>query len=220
MVAAASVVVVVGAVAGLLTALDDAGGGEAEAARPQASPSVRPDALPASPPSSPPPSPSRSASPSPTPRKSTPAPTPRRTATKEEPGTTAAATRLYRHPDSQVADWLRAHPGDPRRDVIANRIAGHPAAVWFTDHTPATLTSRVRAVTSAAAAQGRVPVLVPYAIPDRDCGGHSEGGAPDLDAYDAWIDRFAAGLGSGRPPGCTTTRVTPAGTPPPSRRAG
>lgn len=197
MVAAASVVVAVGAVAGLLTALGDAGGGEAEAARPQVSPPVRPDALPASPSSSPPPSPSRSASPSPTPRKSTPAPTPRRTATKEEPGTTAAATRLYRHPDSQVADWLRAHPGDPRRDVIADRIAGHPAAVWFTDHTPATLTSRVRAVTSAAAAQGRVPVLVPYAIPDRDCGGHSEGGAPDLDAYDSWIDRFAAGLGSG-----------------------
>ncbi len=37
----------------------------------------------------------------------------------------------------------------------------------------------------------------PYAIPDRDCGGHSQGGAPDLDAYDDWIDRFAAGLGSG-----------------------
>ncbi|NEC81988.1 glycoside hydrolase family 6 protein, partial [Streptomyces sp. SID7958] len=33
--------------------------------------------------------------------------------------------------------------------------------------------------------------------PDRDCGGHSQGGAPDLDAYDGWIDRFAAGLGGG-----------------------
>ncbi len=42
-----------------------------------------------------------------------------------------------------------------------------------------------------------MPVVVPYAIPDRDCGGHSEGGAPDLDAYDDWIDLFAAGLGSG-----------------------
>ncbi|MCZ9347701.1 glycoside hydrolase family 6 protein, partial [Streptomyces sp. TRM76130] len=46
-----------------------------------------------------------------------------------------------------------------------------------------------------AAAQGRVPVLVPYAVPDRDCGGHSQGGAPGLAAYDDWIDRFAAGLG-------------------------
>ncbi|KAB2977010.1 glycoside hydrolase family 6 protein [Streptomyces sp. SS1-1] len=59
------------------------------------------------------------------------------------------------------------------------------------------MTARVRAVTSAGAAQGRTPVVVPYVIPDRDCGGYSEGGAPDLAAYDAWIDRFAAGLGSG-----------------------
>lgn len=38
---------------------------------------------------------------------------------------------------------------------------------------------------------------MPYAIPDRDCGGASEGGAPSLDAYDGWITDFAAGLGSG-----------------------
>ncbi|GAB2854040.1 hypothetical protein GCM10027074_21190 [Streptomyces deserti] len=107
------------------------------------------------------------------------------------------SARLYRHPDSNVLDWVEANPGDPRRPVIESRIADQPAAVWFADFTPATITGRVRAVTSGAAAQGRVPVLVPYAIPDRDCGGHSQGGAPDLDAYDAWIDRFAAGLGSG-----------------------
>ncbi|UXI77770.1 glycoside hydrolase family 6 protein, partial [Streptomyces vinaceusdrappus] len=98
---------------------------------------------------------------------------------------------------SQGLAWGRAHPDDPRRDVIRSRIADHPAAVWFADHTPSTITSRVRAVTSGGAAEGRVPVVVPYAIPDRDCGGHSEGGAPDLDAYDDWIDLFAAGLGSG-----------------------
>jgi endoglucanase len=69
--------------------------------------------------------------------------------------------------------------------------------VWFADFSPENITSRVRAVTSGGAAQGRVPVVVPYVIPDRDCGGYSEGGAPDLDAYDDWIDRFAAGLGSG-----------------------
>ncbi|MFI7394438.1 glycoside hydrolase family 6 protein [Streptomyces tendae] len=202
MVAAASVVVAVGTVAGMLTALGDEDAGGAGRAGPQVSRSVRLDALPVSPslsPSSPPsPSaePSRSASPSPTARRATPAPAPEGTSAQREPRTAAPATRLYRHTESQVLDWVRAHPGDPRQDVIAARIAGHPAAVWFTDHTPATITARVRAVTSAGAAQGRVPVLVPYAIPDRDCGGHSEGGAPGLDAYDAWIDRFAAGLGS------------------------
>ncbi|MFJ6073252.1 glycoside hydrolase family 6 protein [Streptomyces sp. NPDC093065] len=197
MVAAASVVVAVGTATGVLTALGDEDGGGADAARPQVTHLVRPDTPPAAPPASPSPSaaPSRSPSPSPATGKPAPAPSPGRTSEKEKPP--PAATRLYRHPDSQVLDWVRAHPGDPRQDVIASRIADRPAAVWFADHTPATITARVREVTSAGAAQGRVPVLVPYAIPDRDCGGHSEGGAPDLDAYDAWIDRFAAGLGSG-----------------------
>ncbi|CAM5238568.1 hypothetical protein SAURM35S_04702 [Streptomyces aurantiogriseus] len=65
------------------------------------------------------------------------------------------------------------------------------------EYAPEAITSQVSEVTSGAAAEGRVPVLVPYAIPDRDCGGASEGGAPDLDAYAGWIDRFAAGLGHG-----------------------
>nr|WP_233435985.1 glycoside hydrolase family 6 protein [Streptomyces anulatus] len=38
---------------------------------------------------------------------------------------------------------------------------------------------------------------MPYATPDRDCGGASRGGAPDLAAYDAWIRQFAEGLGAG-----------------------
>ncbi|MFE5261523.1 glycoside hydrolase family 6 protein [Streptomyces coelicoflavus] len=196
MVVAASVVVAVGTVTGMLTASGDEDGDGAGAARPQVTHSVRPDTPTASP--SPPPSavPSRSASSSPATGRPAPAPSPKRASEKAEPPPTAA-TRLYRHSGSQVLDWVRAHPDDPRRDVIASRIADRPAAVWFADHTPATITARVRAVTSAGAAQGRVPVLVPYAIPDRDCGGHSEGGAPDLDAYDAWIDRFAAGLGPG-----------------------
>ena len=92
---------------------------------------------------------------------------------------------------------MQDNPRDRRAAVIESRIADRPAAVWFADYTPATITSRVRAVTSGGAAQGRVPVVVAYAIPDRDCGGASQGGAPDLGAYDAWIDGFAAGLGSG-----------------------
>jgi endoglucanase len=114
----------------------------------------------------------------------------RRARTLAGPGT------LYRHPDSQVLDWVRDNPGDPRGTAIENGIAARPAAVWFTDPTPATTTSRVAAVASAGAARGQVPVLVAYAIPDRDCGGASQGGASSLDAYDAWIDAFAAGLGS------------------------
>ncbi|MBY8342144.1 glycoside hydrolase family 6 protein [Streptomyces spinosirectus] len=189
MVAAASVVVAVGTAAGLISALGDGRG--ADEARPEVTGSLRLEQLPVVP------SPSvNSASPSAgSKRTATLAPSATRPARK--PHTAPAATGLYRHPDSQVLDWVRAHPGDPRTAVIKSRIADRPAAVWFADFTPSTIASRVRAVTSGAAAQGRVPVVVAYAIPGRDCGGASEGGAPDLAAYDAWIEKFALGLGSG-----------------------
>ncbi|MFJ4203041.1 glycoside hydrolase family 6 protein [Streptomyces sviceus] len=194
MVAAASVVVAVGTATGILSALDDRHG--SDEARPglvsgspsRSSPSAVPSASRPAPRSA---SPSASAS-----AKPSASPSPRRASAGSAKPRPSTATRLYRHPDSQVLDWVQDHPSDRRAGVIAARIADRPAAVWFADYTPATIASRVRAVTSGGAAQGRVPVLVPYAIPDRDCGGASQGGAPDLGAYDAWIDRFAAGLGS------------------------
>ncbi|MEW2614966.1 glycoside hydrolase family 6 protein [Streptomyces sp. NPDC047880] len=195
MVVAASLVVAAGAVAGVLAAFDDRRASD-EAAPPEVSASPRLAPLPAVPSSSAPAT-AGPASPSPSPSvRRTQSPAPSRTETKREPPTTVPG-RLYRHPDSQVLEWVRSHSGDPRHAVIASRIAEQPAAVWFADHSPQTVTARVAAVTSGGAATGRVPVLVPYAIPGRDCGGHSQGGAPGLDAYDAWIDLFAAGLGSG-----------------------
>jgi endoglucanase len=188
LVVAASIVVAVGAVTGMINALDDERG--ANTARPDATGATLLVPLPDTP--SPSASAKASASASATPKR-TAAPSPTKTG-KARPA--AVSPRLYRHPESQVLDWVRDHPDDPRTEVIASRIADQPAAVWFADFTPSTITSRVRAVTSGAAAQGRVPVVVPYAIPDRDCGGASEGGAGDFDAYDGWIDNFAAGLGS------------------------
>ncbi|MEU9173625.1 glycoside hydrolase family 6 protein [Streptomyces sp. NPDC048420] len=195
MVAAASVVVAVGTTTGMLSALDDRGGSDeagpafvSGSPSPNLPPVVRSaseSAVPSDPSASS--SPSVKASASPSPKKASPSP----------PKARAAATRLYRHPASQVLDWVQDNPRDWRADVIESRIADRPAAVWFADYAPATITSRVRAVTTGGAAQDRVPVVVAYAIPDRDCGGASQGGAPDLGAYDAWIDRFAAGLGSG-----------------------
>lgn len=190
MVAAASVVVAVGTVTGMMSAVGDGRG--ADEARPAVTSSPRLEPLPAVPS----PSPSATKSPSPT-ASSTKKASPKASASRAGKKRQAApvSTRLYRYPESRVLDWVRANPDDPRRAVIESRIADQPAAVWFADHSPESITSRVRAVASGGAARGRTPVLVPYAIPDRDCGGHSEGGAPDLAAYDAWIDRFAAGLG-------------------------
>lgn len=187
MVALACAVVGVGAVSGAVAALGDKGGGTA---RPAPSPSPAVATLPAVPaPASVAPPPPRA-----TPRAARPSTAPRPPATPS-PARGAISAPLYRSPDSQVLDWVRAHPGDPRRPLIERRIADRPTAVWFTAYDPDAITREVRAVTSAAAAQGRVAVLVPYAIPGRDCGGASQGGAPDLAAYDRWMGNFAAGLG-------------------------
>lgn len=195
MAVAASAVVAVGTAMGVITAT--AGEGEETTARPDttASPVLEPlpavstaSASPATVSPSPSPSPSRTGG-----TRAAPSPSP-----SEKPlRRTASAAGLYRHPESQVLDWVRGHRDDPRRPLIESRIAAQPAAVWFAAYNPTGVTAQVRDVTSAAAGAGRTPVLVPYAIPDRDCGGASEGGAPGLAEYDAWMGRFAEGLGSG-----------------------
>ncbi|MFF0190437.1 glycoside hydrolase family 6 protein [Streptomyces sp. NPDC005244] len=188
MVAAASAVVAIATVTAMVSALGDGRASDEAKPPPTGAPSLRP--LPGVPTSSP-------GRPTPSPSPSVKKHVARPSVSASGPRTVAAPARLYSHPDSQVQEWVDAHPGDARRAVIESRIADRPAAVWFADFTPSTVTARVRAMTSAAVADGRVPVVVPYAVPQRDCGGASEGGAPDLAAYDAWIDDFAAGLGSG-----------------------
>ncbi|MFJ5231299.1 glycoside hydrolase family 6 protein [Kitasatospora sp. NPDC088391] len=113
-------------------------------------------------------------------------------------GSLPADTQFYKDPASQVVKWVAANPGDSRTPVVSRRIASQPQAVWFANYRPDNVTSDVRTITSAAAQAGRVPVVVAYMIPNRDCGGASAGGAPDLASYDAWVGRFAAGLGSSR----------------------
>lgn len=113
-------------------------------------------------------------------------------------GSLPSGTQLYKDPTSQVARWVAANPGDSRQPVISRRIASQPQAIWFSNYSPSTVTNDVRAITGPAAAAGQVPVLAVYEIPNRDCGGASAGGAPDLSSYDAWVRNFAAGLGSGQ----------------------
>ncbi|MFI9601189.1 glycoside hydrolase family 6 protein [Streptomyces sp. NPDC052043] len=112
------------------------------------------------------------------------------------PGSMPAGTQFYTDPESQVVKWVAANPGDSRQPVISAKIASQPQAVWFSTYSPSTVTADVSKVTSAAASAGQVPVLVAYTIPNRDCGGASAGGAPDLASYDSWAGSFAAGLGS------------------------
>jgi endoglucanase len=110
-------------------------------------------------------------------------------------------TRFYvRPPDSgavtQVAGLLRSrHLGDALR---VGAMEATPQAVWFTGGSPRDVEAAVRDTMRKAALESRVPVLVAYDIPFRDCAQYSAGGATDTAAYEAWIDGFAKGIGRGR----------------------
>ncbi|MCD0446722.1 glycoside hydrolase family 6 protein [Glycomyces sp. A-F 0318] len=109
-------------------------------------------------------------------------------------GVTAQAQALWTNPNTQAAEWVAENPNDWRAAMIRDRVAETPAGTWFTQHNPSTIQSQVQGVVSAAAADGAAPIMVVYNIPNRDCGGHSGGGAPDHQSYRQWVDAFAAGL--------------------------
>ena len=111
---------------------------------------------------------------------------------------TSAPTRFFiPEPDpgalKQIAALLK------KRDIKgALQIAAMvttPQAVWFTDGTPKQVEKAVKKVIAKAALERRVPVLVAYNVPYRDCAQYSAGGATDTAAYEAWIDGFAKGIG-------------------------
>ncbi|MEU2391518.1 glycoside hydrolase family 6 protein [Streptomyces sp. NPDC007369] len=117
--------------------------------------------------------------------------------------TSTAREGFYTDPANNAATWVKNNPGDPRAAKIKSAIADHNTVKWFgdwdADRNPATgIQAEVSDYVGAAAAQGRVPVLVAYNIPGRDCGGASSGGAGSPALYKAWIDKFAQGI-AGRP---------------------
>jgi endoglucanase len=110
----------------------------------------------------------------------------------------AADSVYYVDPDTNAARWVAANPNDSRTAVIRDRIASVPQGRWFTQNNPSTVRGEVDAFVGAAAAAGKIPILVVYNIPNRDCSGASSGGLPSHTAYRQWIDQVAAGL-AGRP---------------------
>jgi cellulase/cellobiase CelA1 len=91
-------------------------------------------------------------------------------------GRGAGASRLFTDPDTQAANWVRAHPGDPRVHEIRQRIANQPTAKWLGAWS-GDITAAVSGYASAASTEHKVPVLVAYDIPRLDCGGSSAAGA-------------------------------------------
>jgi endoglucanase len=115
-------------------------------------------------------------------------------------GDPLAGAMLYVSPNSAAAQAGRALEvqGDTRDAELLRRIYSQPTATWFTNGA-APVKSQVSALVGDAVAAGRLPVLVAYAIPHRDCAsGYSAGGAGTPAEYLAWIAQFAAGIGRRR----------------------
>ncbi|MEY2847557.1 MAG: hypothetical protein RI885_222 [Actinomycetota bacterium] len=100
-----------------------------------------------------------------------------------DPGS-AVARAVASTSDSQVRSSLMA-------------ISRQPLGTWFGEWS-GDIRSAVRARVDGADARGGVATLVMYAIPHRDCGGHSAGDAMTADRYRAWVTAFVAGLGTSR----------------------
>lgn len=118
------------------------------------------------------------------------------------PGTANAATgnplagwRLYIPPHSPAAASAAADPAHARQ---FDKIARISHAMWFTGGSPAATRATARVLVTAAATAHRLPVLVAYDIPRRDCGSYSAGGAPSAAAYRSWIGALASGVGRHR----------------------
>ncbi|WP_200875778.1 glycoside hydrolase family 6 protein [Lysobacter antibioticus] len=116
------------------------------------------------------------------------------------PGAASAANQnggFYVDPYSNPAIWVRDHAGDPRATRIGSAISTRPMARWFGNWS-GNINTAVASFVGAAQTADKLPILVAYNIPGRDCGSHSGGGAGSPEAYRAWISGFAAGIGSRR----------------------
>ncbi|MEW2070744.1 glycoside hydrolase family 6 protein [Streptomyces sp. NPDC007346] len=98
------------------------------------------------------------------------------------------------NPDGNAARQVTAYEkdGDEANAELIRKIAQQPVGEWVR---PDDAESEVRRVTEAAAKADRDALLVLYNIPHRDCGQFSKGGAADADAYRAWLDSVAKGIG-------------------------
>jgi endoglucanase len=114
-------------------------------------------------------------------------------ATAAEPDPDLPGAQLYVNPFSTTLEAAQKLSGQARSD--AQLLGSIPSAEWFTKGTPAEVEAAVDKVVTAAAATGKMPVLVAYNLPFRDCAQYSAGGAADTAAYATWIDAFAAGIG-------------------------
>ncbi|MGI4895685.1 MAG: glycoside hydrolase family 6 protein [Janthinobacterium lividum] len=96
------------------------------------------------------------------------------------------------NPDGHAAQAL-ATTGDAGERAALQRLAAQGSAEWLGDWTTDVARAAGDVVRKARAAQ-QTPTFVAYAIPHRDCGAYSAGGATDAGAYRDWIADLAEGV--------------------------
>jgi endoglucanase len=92
---------------------------------------------------------------------------------------------------AQAATW--AEQGRTVDAEQVRQIADQPVALWVVAGND--VARQVGEYVDRATWAGRGPLLVLYGIPDRDCGGHSGGGAADAAAYRRYVADVVAGIG-------------------------
>lgn len=98
----------------------------------------------------------------------------------------------YSRPAIQVREWRDTRAADAS---LIEKIASQPRAQWTTEPKDAAkLAARYAEVTP----NGELLILVVYAIPHRDCGLYSRGGAASATAYRRYIDTVARAIGPRR----------------------
>lgn len=102
---------------------------------------------------------------------------------------------FYVDPNSNPAAWVRQNSGHPDATLIRTQIAEKAGGRWFGNWS-GDIASAVTSFTTAADTADKLPILIAYNIPGRDCGSHSGGGAGSPEAYRTWISRFADGIGN------------------------
>ncbi|MEU5700870.1 glycoside hydrolase family 6 protein [Streptomyces aurantiacus] len=98
------------------------------------------------------------------------------------------------NPDGNAAEQVATYVKDGKDEdaELIRTIAEQPTGEWLT---PENAEQEARGFTEAAAKADRDSLLVVYNIPHRDCGQFSGGGAADGNAYRAFIDQVAGGIG-------------------------
>jgi endoglucanase len=87
-------------------------------------------------------------------------------------------------------------PAANQEKVYADAFGKKAQALWLSNdyYRRTKIRNVVTKYIGLAEKAGKIPMLVVYSIPDRDCGGQSQGGLPGADAYRAWIREVVKGL--------------------------